>query len=528
MGTAKAKVVDLRSGKGIRQAVEDRKAEEAERYGGGGGGEGLPGRFVLDCLRANELGDGLMFAALHKDRLVFNKATKEWLAWNGHHWTRDWSDEASVAVEAVVDRYLAEAVTIGGQIAEAMKADDKGKERELKGIQSDLYKRVQRLRTKRGREACLSFAHTCRDTLAIRGDELDREPWLLACANGVIDLRTGALRPGLPGDYLLRASPTAWEGIDAPAPTWERALSEIYCGNQALIGFLQRLFGYAITGLSTEHILPVFWGQGRNGKTLIVNTAGDVLGVLAGPIQSELILDQGKVGRSSAGPSPDIMALRGLRLALASETDKDRRISPSRVKWLTGGDTLVGRNPHDKYEVAFDPTHTLLLLTNHKPHAPADDFAFWERVVLIPHLRSFVSRRPSADNELPQDKTLPDKLAAEHPGILAWMVRGCLEWQRQGLAPPVEVRDATTEYRRDEDVMGDFFAECCEVGPDYEVGATDLYDAFTSWYEKNVSKRVPAQRRFGQMAVVKFRREKKGGIYKYFGLRLASGPSLTG
>lgn len=522
-------MLDLRSAKGIRQAVEDRKAEEVEKYGGGGGGEGLPGRFVLDCLRANELGDGLMFAALHKDKLVFNKSTKEWLVWSGHHWERDWAGEAAKKVEAVVDRYLAESVAIGGQIADALKDDNKSKVSELQGLQTSLYKRVQRLRSTGGRDKCLEFAHTCQDGLVIKGDELDRQPMLFACANGVIDLQTGSLCPGVPGDYLLLSSSIEWRGVDEPAPAWEKALQEIYCGNQALIGFLQRLFGYAMTGLSTEHILPVFWGQGRNGKTLIVGTVMDVLGPMAGPVQAEMVLDQGKNVRSSAAPSPDIMALRGRRLAIMSETDQGQKISPSRVKWLTGSDKLVGRNPNDKYPIEFDPTHILMLLTNHCPHAPADDFAFWERVLLIPHERSFVSRRPTAPNELPQDKSLPGKLRAELPGVLAWMVRGCLEWQRQGLAPPVEVRDATAQYRKAEDVIGDFFAECCEFGQDFDVGATDLYDKFATWYEKNVSKKVPKQRKFGEIARTRLRYERKSGYYRYLGVRIAvTEPSLTG
>jgi len=215
------------------------------------------------------------------------------------------------------------------------------------------------------------------------------------------------------------------------------------------------------------------------------------------------------------------MALRGLRIAFASENDEGRRFSPSRVKWLSGGDTLVGRSPHDRYETHFTPTHTLILLTNHKPHAPADDFAFWERVHLIPFDLSFVNRKPVADNERPADKHLPEKLRAEASGILAWMVRGCLAWQDKGLDPPRIVRDATADYRREEDILGDFIDECCFLDPSAEIQSSKLYTAFCDWWEQNVSKKTLSQKKFGKMMTKRFKREKKG-TYKYFGLDLTS------
>ncbi len=509
----------------MREAVEARaRAEEEERGSGGGGGDEIGREFIEACLWANEFGDGELYKRLHSKTLLFNKSADCWLRWAGHHWEIDWADYALAAVEDVVAHYQAEAARVAAEIRVLTAESEKENERQLgrlKYLLENLNKRVTALRSSRRRKNCVHFAHTTEAPLAIRGDELDQKPWLLACSNGVIDLREGELRPGRQEDYLLKACPVEWQGLDAPRPRWEQFQREVFEENGQLIAFVQRLFGSALVGKVMEHVIVVLSGRGRNGKGTKVDILSRVLGPMAGPIRAEMLLDQGK-NTSSAGPTPDIMALRGLRYAFASETDEHARISPSRVKWLTGADELSGRNPHDKYEVTFSPTHTLFLLTNHKPHAPADDYAFWERVLLIPFGLSYVRRKPSADFERQADPTLPDALMEEAPGILAWLVRGCLEWQRIGLDPPAIVKDAVAEYRRDEDMLGDFIDECLDIEPDDEVGtqATEVFAAFEAWWTKNVSKNAPKQRWFGKLLQRRFRREKTGGVYRYFGFRI--------
>jgi putative DNA primase/helicase len=235
-----------------------------------------------------------------------------------------------------------------------------------------------------------------------------------------------------------------------------------------------------------------------------------------------MLLDQGK-NRSAAGPSPDIMALRGMRLVFASETDEGQRFSSARVKWLSGADTLTGRYPHDKRNIAFTPTHLLCLLTNNKPHAQATDFPFWERLLLVDFPVSFVDRPPQTPQERPVDKKLRERLRTELPGIMAWLVRGCLEWQRIGLAPPLKVREAVSEYRKDEDMLGEFLEDCCRLdlqNPDaLRTSASELYDIFLFWWRRNVTtKKDYSQKAFGKLMLQRFKRERKGGIYYYYGI----------
>lgn len=527
------KVVD------IRAAVEERKRQEAEALADREKPEGprLTSTKIKQCLQANELGDGTLFAALHQGKFLYNNSLDKWLVRREHHWEYDAMEERYHGVEAVAKAYLDEAYSLKDDIAKAMASDNKDEAKRLRDQREEYFKRVKRLRSNSGATACLQYSHRIEDPIAIRGDELDTNPWLLACTNGVLDLRTGKLRDGRPEDYLLKYVPHPWLGIDCPAPAYEAFLASALDGDcmvgeeerdqhrEQVTAFMRRALGYGITGMSTEHIFLVFNGAGRNGKGVLVETLRHVLGSNAGPIPAEMLLDQGRAATPS-GPTPHIMALKGLRIAFASETDEGRRFSPGQVKWYSGGDTLKGRDLNAKDYIDFDPTHLLILLTNNLPHAPGDDFAFWQRLKLIPFNYSFVAAPdPGKRNQKPRDEHLREKLKSEASGILAWLVRGCLEWQQQGLCPPEQVTAATEEYRLGEDTITQFVSEVCkqEVAPDARENATDIYNVFKRWYKVNVSAKpgsCPAQKKFGAMLKKQFKSDKIGGTTKYFGLQL--------
>ena len=507
----------------IKAAVEARvKAEEEALGGSEKKDDGITAAFIYACLNANERGDGALFAALNRGQFIFNKTSSSWFAWNRHHWRLDVLEKVFQSVEQVSDKYLDEAEKLSEKIKEAATLKEADRVKKLQAQQEAFFKRVKRLRSVAGAQACLTWSHRVEEALSIRGEEFDRNPWLLACSNGVIELDTGRCRPGRPDDVLIKAVPHDWQGEDCPAPNWEQFLLDVFAGDTELIGYVQRLFGYGITGLATEHILPVLYGAGRNGKGTLVETLRYVLDELAQPIQSEMLLDQ-RSSRGSSGPSPDIMSLKGLRIAFASETDEGRKFSTSKAKWLSGGDTLTGRNPHDKYETTFAPTHLLCLLTNHLPHAPGDDFAFWQRIHLVPFNIQFVDK-PTAENERPKDKGLPERLKAEASGILAWLVRGCIEWQRQGLNPPEKVRSATEQYRFSEDILAEFIQECCEgpedTDPDSRVQFKEVYEAFEAWFTRTRGDYPPKKKKFSQLMEKKFRKEKKGSHIWFYGLTL--------
>jgi len=511
----------------IRKQVQERVAEEAAQLPQPEERPKITSKLIHECLFANELGDATLYATLFRDQLLYCKNTQEWFEWSGHYWQRDIMNRSLAAVEKIVEKYLDEYKLIGEEIitvsTDSSDDDRPEKLKKLKITQANLLKRVSQLRADKRRTACLKFAHTIEDPIAIKGEEFDDKPMLFPCANGVIDLETGRLKPGRPSDFLSLASPVPFLDINTPAPLWEKSLQEIFNKNEDVIGYLRRLFGYSITGLVREKVFPVLYGRtGWNGRSLIIETISYVMGELAGSIPSEMLLSQ-KFSRSSSGPSPDIMSLKGIRMAFASEIDEGQRFSASKIKWLTGKDELVGRSPHDKYPTRFAPTHKLFIMTNTQPKAPPNDKAFWERMHLIPFTVSFVNRDPQESHERRAILDLDQQVLAEASGILAWLVRGCLEYQRDGINPPKDITEATEMYRRGEDLLADFIDECCIREPKAKEKAAVLFNRFREWYGENIGKTDKLTGTwFGKHLSEKFDKGKSNGVVVYHGIALAS------
>jgi putative DNA primase/helicase len=436
---------------------------------------------IIDALYSNEDGDAQLFTNSFCNRFCYDKSERIWYEFKGH-WCEDRIEEVLFAVSEVVQLYQAQLKYEEYLIEDAHRQGKTEAADQHEVTRKNLLRRIRLLQGAHRKKNVLKLAAAGHNSLAITGEEWDQNPWVLCCKNGVIDLQNGNIRTANQKDYIKKFAPTEWQGISFSAPTWEKSLEQIFDGNKDLIAYVHRLFGYAITGLSTEHILPIFYGQGRNGKGTLLEILRYVLGPLAGPIQAEMLLDQTRL-RSSSSPSPDIMALRGRRIGWASESDKGRRLKADKVKWLVGGDTLVGRQPFAKHQIEFRPTHTLFLITNSKPKADPDDYALFQRIHLIPFTLSFIDN-PTEPNERQRDPYLLERLKTEAPGILAWLVRGCLEWQRQGLNPPPIVKEATEQYRSEEDDIGRFLTECCFESSEAKVQSSKLYTGYKSWCEQ--------------------------------------------
>jgi putative DNA primase/helicase len=506
----------------LRKQVQDRVDQEAAQAIPPEEPQKITSQLIHDCLFANELGDGTLYATLLRDQYVYCKNIEEWYEWGGHYWQRDAMHRSLVAVEKIAALYLAEYKRLACDIAERVAGGSDQEAPEIKkrrSTQANLLKRVSQLRADRRRTSCLKFAHTIENPLAIKGEEFDMQPWLYPCKNGVIDLQTGRLKPGRPGDYLSLSSPIEFLGCDAPAPLWEKSLLEIFNGNADIPAYLQRLFGYSMTGLVKEKLFPVLYGRtGWNGRSMIIETISHVMGDLAHSIPAEMLLSQ-KFAKSSSGPSPDIMSLKGIRLAFASEIDEGQRFSTSKIKWLTGNDSLVGRGLQEKHPTNFIPTHKLILMTNTQPTAPAHDKAFWERLHLIPFDVSFVNRDPLESHERRANLNLGGEILKEASGILAWLVRGCLLWQREGLKPPLAVTEASSKYQRNEDMMGDFIDECCLREPGAKVQAVVIYNRFLDWYHENIGKGDKLTGTwFGKQLGHSFEKIKSNGCVFYVGI----------
>ncbi len=471
---------------------------------------------VLDALHRNEDGDAELFITQNRDRLRYDHQAGRWYIFHEHHWTLDRLDEATASVRGVVDVYADEAQRQAWLKLKAERAGDSQTAKRHTALEKQLLKRVRELHTAYRKKNVLILSRAGQDSLGIAGDAWDPDPWMLGVSNGVVDLRTGEHRPSDPGDHIRAHAPTEWKELETPAHAWERTLSEIF-PDPEIPAYLHRLFGYALTGQCTEHVFPFACGRGRNGKGTIFETIHHVLGdMLSGPIEAEMLLSQ-KYSRASGTPASDILYLRGKRIVWASETGQGRSLNAGKVKWLTGGDTLTGRQPYAVDPVSFRPSHTLFLLTNHLPHASADDYALWHRIHRILFTMSFVSE-PATDNERKADQELPARLQEEAPGILAWLVRGALEYQRTGLQPPEAVRAATLEYRQDEDIIGHFLQDRCIEGASYKVRSAELYEAYQGWCKANGHHAMTGTR-FGKEMRQRLDWAKEGSIF-YLGITL--------
>ena len=497
----------------------------------------VPTARVLEFLDMNEYGDALFFAAVFADQVCYDHTAGEWYLWDGHAWKRDATGKVRQLIAGVLGTlYLRAAadlntvqaeldLQIQGLQREGMKQSDtrmsalKEQYKILAGQINELQSRAKALRSAKRMANVSTFIQS---EMGITSDMWDTHPWLLAVPNGVLDLQTGACHDGNPGDYLRTVAPTEWTGLDTPCPRFERYLQEIFedkLDRDTLIAFLQRLLGYAITGLTTHHTFPILYGEeGRNGKDTLLELLKAVLGELVGAVSNDVFLAQDRL-RSAGAATPHLVDLQGKRLVWGSETKEGDRLNIAQIKLLTGGGEISARKLHG-HQFTFIPTHKLLLMTNYKPHADARDKAFWSRACLIEFGLRFIDD-PKAPNERLADTALRDTLKQECSGILAWLVRGCLAWQEQGLSIPESVRLATDRYRDEEDKLLLFMQECCLIKPEATVKAGTLFEAYRAWYDANhFSGRGMNGRAFGEEMSKRFTRVEVNGRRMYRGIGL--------
>jgi len=316
--------------------------------------------------------------------------------------------------------------------------------------------------------------------LAATTDQWDADPWLLNTPGGVVDLRTGEMRPHRSGDYMTKRTAVA------PAddcPQWRKFMHEITGGDAELKLFLQRWCGYALTGSTREHAMGFGFGVGANGKSVFTNTITSVLADYAttAPIETFTVTN------TEQHPT-ELARLRGARLVVATETEEGRRWAESKIKMLTGGDRTAARFMRQDF-FEFTPQFKLWIVGNHKPGLRSVNEAIRRRFLLVP----FDVVIPPAD----RDADLAGKLKDEWPGILQWMVDGALAWQRDGLAAPAAVANATEAYLEGEDAIALWLDECTTPDKNAWANSSDLFKSWKEWSEA-AGEYTGNQRRFSQ------------------------------
>jgi P4 family phage/plasmid primase-like protien len=386
-----------------------------------------------------------------------------WLCWMGRVWERDVSGE--------ILRRSRDTVRTTAAFASAI-PDKEPRER--------LFRHALRTESAGKMQAMVALA---RPLLFIDPALLDQRPWLFNCGNGTLDLRRGTLRKHRRGDLLTKVSDVPYDP-KATCPRWDAFLDRVMDGNDELITFLQRAVGYSLTGSTREQVLFLLWGIGANGKSTFVDIVRSLVGGYAVQAEFSTFLKQ-----DSDSVRNDVARLVGSRFVAAVEAEGGRPLAEAMVKQMTGGDFVTARFLFKEY-FEYKPTFKVWLAANHKPTIRGTDHGIWRRIRLIPFLVT-----------IPEDERDPDlvsKLEDELPGILAWAVRGCLDWQIEGLGHPQDVRDATESFRDEMDALGGLLDECCVVEPSAVVRSSALYLAYKKWAEDNgervMSKKAMAMR----------------------------------
>jgi P4 family phage/plasmid primase-like protien len=413
-----------------------------------------------DDIHLTDLGNAQRVVQKFGQDLRYCHPSKQFYVWSGRHWRED---TTGAAVRFVKDTQRKLYQRTAEHLADLGDDDDERK-RQFKLLMQVLK---HALKWEGGNQisASLELVKT-EQSIPILPEQMDADPFLLNCRNGTIDLRTGELRQHHRGDYITKICPVEYDP-QAAAPLWDKCFHRWMHGNEELVEYLQRVVGYCLTGDTTEQCLWFLYGLGANGKSVFLVTVIGMLGDYAIQAVSDLLI----IKHHEAHPT-ERADLHGRRLVATIETEQGKALAEALTKQLTGGERIRARWCHkDNFE--FDATHKIFLAANHKPQVRGTDHGMWRRIKLVP----FTVTIP----EVEKDPALAEKLKAERPGILAWAVRGCLAWQRDGLEEPDEVRVATAEYRAEQDMLAQFLDQCCFVNPEARCRVSDLFGAFQHW-----------------------------------------------
>ncbi len=418
-----------------------RIAESVSRY------EPAPMRINL-----TDAGNGARFAAQHGNKVRYCWDQEKWFFYDGKRWN------SVVGAEKVNQLAVATARSIV-QEAEELDHDERGKYLKWSHQSESVMRLTAMLRAAQSVPPVAAYAK-----------DFDSDPWLLNCLNGTVDLRTGELRAHDPDDLITKLCPVEYDP-DAKLDLWDEHLTKVTGGDQELGQFIQTAVGYSITGDTREEKLFLVCGPTAGGKTTTIEAIRAVLGDYSRRVDFESFLWRPNGG----GIRNDIACLAGSRFVFSVEVDEGRKLAEGLLKQLTGGDQITARFLYQEY-FEFKPSFKLWLVANDAPRATDTDDALWRRIVVVP----FGHTIPVEERDPKVKASLCDPNLAG-PAILAWMVQGCRRWQQEGLRVPKTVKEATEQYREDQDPLEEFLEEDCIFDELAYVAVTELRNAYVEW-----------------------------------------------
>jgi P4 family phage/plasmid primase-like protien len=410
-------------------------------------------QFVLP-IQFSENALAYQFSTATADTLVYVHGWGKWMRWNGCLWVEDHAIHVfDTAREICAQAGEAARRTLGNSGVKVAAVINKAS-------CVAAIERLSRHHHRQVREA----------------DVFDANPWMINCPDLSVDLME-AITPAIAHrreDYMTRTTNVAPD-FEADCPIWKAFLSKVMGADQRMVDYLKRVCGYMLTGTVREHTMLFGYGPGGNGKTTFSTVLLEILGVGPTGYAAVAPISTFTANQNEQHPT-DLAMLRGVRCVVAQETEEGRAWATSKLKMMTGGDQITARFMRQDF-FTYTPQFKVLILGNHKPLLRHIDEAMRRRLHLIP----FTVTIPKDE----RDPLLPEKLRSEYGAILAWMVEGCLAWQRGGLQPPDQVIDATENYLAGEDSIGAWMAERCLLGKPYYGLLIDLFPSWKAWAEAN-------------------------------------------
>jgi putative DNA primase/helicase len=417
-------------------------------------------------------------------------ATQRWLCWDGQRWRDDVTEHARMlAVETALE-FIRQCI--------AAKQDD------------------EFAVTSRNSSRITNMLREAQPALAVTPDQLDQHPYLLNFLNGTVDLRTGELNPHRRENLITKLVRFDYDP-EAGCVLFLKTLTQLMGGDvdperaERLLSYLQRAFGYSLTGVTDAKATFIAHGSGNNGKTTLLSLFATLIEEYSAILDINTLMTRVESNNTQA----DLADLRGARFVRTSETEEGQRLAEGKLKRITQGMGKIKACRKYENPIEFPETHKLWMDANHKPEIKGGDDAIWNRLHLVPF-----------DVTIPKekiDRTVPEKLLAEATGILAWAVKGAKLWLEHGLAKPPEVEAAASEYREEMDQVKHFIDECCVVEPGAKVGARALHNTYRKWAE-DAGERWLSETAFGvRMAKRGFQKSRtnSGMVYCGIGVRSA-------
>ena len=439
----------------------------------------------------DDQGRGLRLRDQFGEILRYNAVDKKWFYFNGSYWQEDVGrQKTELAAEKVVNSIKTEKP----DMSFSTKTDEDKMMNEWFNFQKN----------SRSHKAKTDMIAEFQKYVVVNHGYFDKDNMLLNTESGYVDLTNGELfNHDINKNFSEQTSAEYSDNVDAPL--WNDFLNQIFDNDEELIHYVQKAVGYSFTGSTEEQCMFLLLGNGRNGKSVFINTIRNIAGSYAKQMSVDSIIAK----NSGNNANSDIARLENTRLVTSSEINEGSRLDESLVKQLTGGDKILARYLYGS-EFEYNPKFKIWMATNHLPIIRGTDDGIWRRLKIIP----FNVQIPKAK----VDKQLEHKLQAEWTGILNWIVQGALMWQQEGLEDPQSVKEMGSNYRKEMDPLESFLNEKCITGP-YEIKSSDLYRAYDEWADESREYRMSSTK-FGREMGKKIPKQRKTGGWYYGGIKL--------